>query len=144
MYDVDIFVDVSSHSPRASSRIYGCVLSCTSVCGNPITLEIFGKCEGTYHHCFLEALIAALKRMKKKSRICLHGPDQYVLNMIDHNLKTWSENSFMDHKGRPLKDGDTWRELWSVLSQHEYSTDHRSHEYSGWLMGELKRKAMDI
>lgn len=144
MYRVDIFADTSSHSLRDAHRAYGCILACRSTGGTPVTLEIFGGCQGTYHHCFLAAIIAALGRMKKNSKIYIHGPDDYVLNMIQMNLETWAKNSFKDSKGKPLKDGDTWKQVWELLKQHEYYIERGRHEYSDWLTAELKKKALNI
>ena len=144
MHDVDIFVDISSHSLRSAPRIYGCVLSCKRLGKAPATLEIFGSCQGTYHHCFLEAIIAALGRMNRPSSICIHGPDDYVLNMIEHNLNKWAENSFRDSKGCPVKDADAWRQAWELLRPHKYCIERGRHEYSDWLTAELKKKALHI
>ena len=144
MHDVDIFVDISSHSLRSAPRIYGCVLSCKQPGRPPATLEIFGSCQGTYHHCFLAAVIAALRRMKKPSQIHIHGPNDYVLNMIERNLATWAGNGFRDFRGRPVKDADAWKRAWELLRPHKYCIERGRHEYSDWLTGELKKKALDI
>lgn len=144
VYSVDIFVDTSTHSLRAAHRAYGCILSYKTSGGEPVTLEIFGSCQGTYHHCFLAAIIAALGRMKKPSKICIHGPDDYVLNMIQVNLETWAKNSFRDSKGKTLKDGDNWKQTWELLKPHKYCIARGRHEYSDWLTAELKKKALNI
>lgn len=139
-YDVDIYVDVDNHNPRPAQRIYGCVLSCESIYGNPVTMDIFWMCEGTYHQCFIKAVIAALKRMKKPSRICIHGPDAYVLNMIDHNINMWAGSRFASAKGQPIRNAELWQELWELLKLHEYRTVAGEHEYSDWLVTELARR----
>lgn len=144
MYNVDIFVDISSHSLRSAQRVYGCILSCERPGKIPVTLEVFGNCHGTYHHCFLDAVIAALERMKKNSQICIHGPNDYVLNMIQLNLETWSKNDFRDSRGRAIKDGDAWKRVWELLKPHKYCIARGRHEYSDWLTAELKKKALDI
>ena len=144
MYRVDIFADTSSHSLRDAPRAYGCILACKSTGGTPVTLEIFGGCQGTYHHCFLAAIIAALRRMNQPSRIYIHGPNDYVLNMIERNLDTWAGNGFRDFKGKPIKDNDAWKQAWELLRPHKYCIQHGRHEYSDWLTEELKKKALNI
>ena len=144
MYRVDIFADTSSHSLRDAHRAYGCILACKSTGGTPVTLEIFGGCQGTYHHCFLAAIIAALRRMNQPSRIYIHGPNDYVLNMIERNLDTWAGNGFRDFKGKPIKDNDAWKQAWELLRPHKYCIQHGRHEYSDWLTAELKKKALNI
>lgn len=140
MYDVDIYVDISSHVPRNMCRSYGCVLAYTASIGEPVTLEIFGECKGTGHSCFMQAMIAALGRMKKESHICLHGPDDYILNMVDKNLMGWATQGFLGCRGRPLKNRDLWERIWELLKAHDYHVAHGVHEYTEWLRSELARK----
>lgn len=141
MYDVDIYVDISSHAPQKMCRKYGCVLSCVSASGDPVTLEIFGGCEGTGHHCFMQALAAALARMKKGSCLCLHGSDSYILGMIDNHLEGWAGNGFLDARGNPLKNRETWETLWELLKPHDYHVAYGVHEYTEWLRSELARES---
>lgn len=140
MYDVDIYVDISSHRPQKMCRKYGCVLACTSARGEPVTMEIFGECEGTGHDCFIQAVTAALARMKKESCVHLHGSDTYVLGMIENYLETWAGQGFQGNGGHPLKNQEAWERLWELLEPHDYHVSYGVHEYTEWLRSELARK----
>ena len=97
MKRTNLYIEVSSVSPRKSEKQYGYIIEAESN-GHPVTVGDFGKAEGSYHLVTLTALIEALKRYQKPSEIHIYCPNDYVLGQF-RNIKTWLKNDFKTVKG---------------------------------------------
>lgn len=135
---VDIYLETDSIAPAAYKRKYGYVLA-VSIHGAEKTKEGFGKCDGTYHQTILKALQEALGRMTKSCEITVHSRNAYVIS----NLSKWKklvETNFKDSKGNDIRNVDMWREVCKGAEKHEISVKLGQHEYSSWLLDEMRKR----
>ena len=145
MKRTNLYIEVSSVSPRKSEKQYGYIIEAESN-GHPVTVGDFGKAEGSYHLVTLTALIEALKRYQKPSEIHIYCPNGYVLGQF-RNIKTWLKNDFKTVKGKPVKDEESWRKVACLTAQHEVITEAGEHSsYSGWIHAEMvkRKEAEDV
>lgn len=145
MKRTNLYIEVSSVSPRKTEKQYGYIIEAEHD-GHPVTAGDFGKAEGSYHLVTLTALIEALKRYSKPSEIHIYCANGYVLGQF-RNIKTWLKNDFRTVKGRPVKDGDSWRKVACLTAQHTVFPECDEHSpYSGWMRTEMtkRKEAEDV
>ena len=74
MWKVDIYLETDSKVQKNMDRRCGYVLE--TICAGAIrTVEGFSRISGTYHSANLQNLAAALSRITKTSRVCVHTED---------------------------------------------------------------------
>lgn len=139
MKRADIFLKVSSNNPKAMERKYGYVLEYKAD-GEERTREGFGEEVGTCHQVTLKALIEAMGRFHEPCEICIHSEDTFVLNMMEYNLESWANHEFQTAKGKPVANQEEWMQIWELSKEHLILTEPGEHEYSGWLLSEMKGK----
>lgn len=139
MFEVHIYIETDSHIPRISDKRYGYVLECHTAAGIR-TRGDFGKISGTYHKATLIAMIEAMKRLNQTCEVHIHTSDTFVLNMMDYNLERWAGNGFKTGKGEPVTNPEEWKQLWILKRQQLITTVPGNHEYSEWLIDEMKRR----
>lgn len=139
MYQTKIYITVDSSSPRPTEKYYGYVLECM-VSGQAKTREGFGKVTGTYHQAILTALAEALDRFNQSCEICICTEDEFVLNMLEHNLAIWAGNEFLTSKHKPVANQEEWMRIWSLSNKHLILTEPGKHGYTGWMQGEIQKR----
>lgn len=140
MQRVDIYIAIDSASTRISKKMYGYVLEC-EVSGQAKTREGFGTAEGTYHFGELTAMIAALERLKQPCEVHIHSENDFVLSMLERNLRTWAAAGFVTTKGKPVANKELWMIVWKLSQKHLVKTVPGKHPYSEWLKEEMKKGA---
>lgn len=139
MYRVDIYLESDSRYLGVWERKAGYYISCTLSNGQDYSdLKVMGI-KGTYNHCLLAALNAALHRMRQSSEIHIYSGNAYILDMLDNNLTSWAGKGFKNGKGEPVKDREQWEDLWKNVQGHIIVTERGLHEYSRWLKWMLAR-----
>lgn len=139
MYQTKIYISVDSSSPRPTEKYYGYVLECM-VGGEAKTREGFGKVMGTYHQAVLTALAEALERFNQSCEVCICTEDEFVLNMLEHNLVIWAGNEFLTSKHKPVANQEEWIRVWEASKNQIIHGAIGRHAYSGWLSGEINRR----
>lgn len=67
----------------------------------------------------LLALKEAFSHMKKRSRITIYIDSQYITSAISNGwLDSWSASGFKK-KGKEIKHADLWKEIMTMMEQHE-------------------------
>lgn len=140
MKRVDIYVETDNTAPRSLERWTGYVLECMKSSGDLYTETDFNRKIGTYHETILRTLIEALSRMKKNSEIHIHTKDNWVLEMIDRNLKNWAAGGFVNNKGKPLTNQEEWRKLYDLTINHMIVKEPGQHTYYAWMQREMDRR----
>lgn len=140
MYEVHIYIETDSVSPRRMERWYGYVLEYETKTGRPITREGFKKITGTYHQATLQAMNAALGRLTKDCELYIHTPDEFVVDMVENNLETWAECGFINRRGQPVANQEEWMEYWEKTQKHFVFTLFGGHPYSDWMKSEMERR----
>ena len=70
----------------------------------------------------LQAVIAGLEALKKRSRVEVISDSVYVTQGCQEWLANWKANNWRRREGRrwkPVKNEELWRTLDALLSQHE-------------------------
>ena len=107
MWKVDIYLETDSKVQKNMDRRCGYVLE--TICAGAIrTVEGFRRISGTYHSANLQNLAAALSRITKTSRICVHTEDAYVAAHI-RKLSEMAETDWKDSKGSLIRNADLWK-----------------------------------
>ncbi len=80
----------------------------------------------------LQNLAAALSRITKTSRICVHTEDAYVVAHIT-KLSEMAETAWKDSKGGLIRNADLWKNIWELAEKHrlEITANTDKHSYSG-------------
>lgn len=139
MKRADIYIKTDSSSQKATERWYGYVLEFKHN-GETRTREGFGTVTATYHQAILTALIEAIERFREECEIHIHTEDVFILNMMEQNLETWAENGFRTAKGKAVANQEEWIRVWQQSKRHLILAEPGEHEYSGWLLSEIKTK----
>lgn len=139
MKRADVFLKTDSVSPKKAEKWYGYVLEYKAD-GETKTREGFGKIEGTYHQAVLTALIEALERFRESCEVHVHTENEFILNMIDTNLKKWAGNEFQNSRGKPVANQEEWIEVWGLSNKQLLITEHGDHEYASWLESAIRRE----
>lgn len=142
MYEVEIYITTDSVSPRECERKYGYVLECQKN-GNALTREGFGKITGTWNKATLKAITEAMERVNQSCQLTIHTENEYVLNMMDHNLSKWAGNGFATSRGKPVTNREEWIQLWEHAKKHIIRTAPGRHSYTGWILSEIGREMKD-
>lgn len=85
--------------------------------------EISGGEEATTNNRMeLQAAIAALRELKRPSKVDLYTDSAYLKNGITTWIKGWKENGWRRRAGKrllPVKNEDLWRELDRLTGRHQ-------------------------
>lgn len=136
MKRVNIYIGINPASTRKSKKRYGFVLECV-IDDFPHTRDQFGEVEDTYNGAVLQAINAALRRMKQPCEIHIHTENKYILNMIETNLDLWVGNGFTNSKGNPLENQEEWKMLWQQSVKHMLISEPGRHPFTEWIGGVL-------
>lgn len=138
MFEVHIYITQSSGNTRKSKRSYGYVLECM-LRGEAKTVEGFGETESTFHETNLIAINKALARLNQSCEVHIHTEDNFILNMIEHNLERWAANDFKTSKDKPVESEKEWRKLWDLQKKQLIIPKAGSHTYSEWIKEEIRK-----
>ena len=82
--------------------------------------ELFGGSASTTNNRMeLQAVIEALKGMKRASRLRIHTDSQYVHKGISEWIIGWKRKGWKTADGKPVKNQDLWMELDALSASHE-------------------------
>ena len=137
MYRVNIYLESDSRYMGSRERKTGYFMSCILDNGQEYSDMKVISAEGTWNHCTLEAMRAALERMKKPSEIHIYSENEYILDMLEKSLPAWAENGFVNSRGKPVKDGKEWKAVWETAGPHLIVAERGTHEYSTWMKWEM-------
>jgi len=69
----------------------------------------------------LSAVIAALRALKRRSRVRVHTDSQYVMQGITQWLPNWKARGWRTTGRTPVKNVDLWQELERLVAAHDVS-----------------------
>ena len=141
MKEINIYLYSSIKGSKIKNGAYTYLLEMTTQKG-PITLSKTEKAEGmTAHKSELCALAAALKRIKKNSRLTIYTDSGYLATNARDSLITWKENGWKNAKGKAVKHLEEWQEIYRLLQRHSFKFVVSSeHSYYRW----MKKETEDI
>ena len=89
----------------------------------------------------IETALQALKRIKPGTQVTLYTTNKYLASALNTWLKTWQQSNYVTARGKPVKNGEKWREVAQILNTKGIrvaATTERS-EGTSWIKGETAK-----
>lgn len=125
MHEVRIYIETDTKAPKAKEGRYGYTLECLGH-----TKDGVGCIEnGTYYRLVLTAMIKALERMSRYSKINIKTDCKHII-YSHQNIEKWKQNGWKKQGGNALANADLWKRLHELEKGHEItlqfagSTEH--------------------
>ena len=82
--------------------------------------ELFGgEAHTTNNRMELTAVIRGLQALTRRCSVHIHTDSQYVKNGMESWIHGWKRNGWRTAAKTPVKNGDLWQMLDSLVSQHD-------------------------
>ncbi len=78
-----------------------------------------GAANTTNNRMELQAVIEALKSLKKSSKVDLYTDSQYVRTGMMEWIRNWKRNGWRNAEKKPVKNTELWQELDALAAQHD-------------------------
>lgn len=78
-----------------------------------------GEPDTTNNRMELQAVIQALKALKRPCHVIVHTDSQYVQKGMKEWLAGWKQRGWRTADKKPVKNADLWQELDALVQQHE-------------------------
>ena len=140
--EIDIYIECNSASPGEVNRQYRYLLECRSQPGN--TRGGGEQLTGTYNVAVMTALIQALERITRPCVIYIHCRNDWMLNMLIHQLPGWIERGFQGSRGKQIAHVGLWKRIAELTAEHELIIVKGKHEYSNWMKEEMGKGERDV
>lgn len=140
--EIDIYIECDSTSPKEMDRQYRYLLECRSFPGN--TRSGGDQLTGTYNMATMTALIRALERIRRPCTIYIHCRNDWMLNMLVHQMQAWIEKDFRNSKGNQIANAGLWQRIAELTAEHELIAVKGKHEYSNWMKEEMGKGERDV
>ena len=66
----------------------------------------------------MTAVIEALKKLRKPSKVVIHTDSQYVKNGLTSWLPRWKRNGWITSTKKPVKNAELWRSMEALCNKH--------------------------
>lgn len=139
---IDIYIECSSTSPREMDRQYRYLLECRSHPGN--TRSGGDRLTGTYNMASLTALIEAMERIVRPCVVYIHCRNEWMLNMLQHQLQGWTEKGFRNSKGKLITNAGLWQRIAELSRDQDLIGVSGKHEYSTWMKKEMEKGEQNV
>lgn len=148
MFDVNLYIEISTRNPRRCGRYYIYVLEYVTKKNEICTAGSWGYEENiSLQRIYPLIVIKALKYVKKESRIRIFGLCGGILAplfMQNKNgvkqLEEWKNKGWLNSAGEPVRNADLWQQLEEEERKHEFAEGEKEHTYKEWMKTELKRR----
>lgn len=140
--EIDIYIECDSTSPKEMNRQYRYLLECRSLPGN--TRSGGDQLTGTYNMATMTALIKALERIRRPCIIYIHCRNDWMLNMLVHQMPAWIGKDFRNSKGNQIANVGLWQRIAELTAEHELIAVRGKHEYSNWMKEEMGKGERDV
>ena len=139
---IDIYIECSSTSPREMDRQYRYLLECRSHPGN--TRNGGSRMTGTYNMASMTALAEAMERIVRPCVVYVHCRNEWMLNMLHHQLQGWAEKDFRNSKGNLIANAGLWQRIAELSGEHDLIGVSGKHAYSTWMKEEMGKGEQDV
>lgn len=78
-----------------------------------------GEAATTNNRMELQAVIEALKVLKRRCHVIVHTDSQYVQKGMSEWMDGWKRRGWRTADKKPVKNADLWQELDTLVQQHE-------------------------
>lgn len=138
MWEVNIFIQTDSISPRTLNRSYGYLIECRTQSGKLHKKEEIGKIEGTLHQAALTAVNQAMKRLNQSCIVHIYTEDRLLCNMFSSSMDKWAANDWRTSKNSEVKNREEWETLFKLTRGQLVRMIPGKHKYSDWLVTKMK------
>ena len=80
-----------------------------------------GEANTTNNRMELQAVIEALRALKRPCQVVVHTDSQYVQKGMNEWLEGWKRRQWRTADKKPVKNADLWQALDALVAQHEVS-----------------------
>ena len=140
--EIDIYIECDSTSPKEMNRQYRYLLECRSLPGN--TRSGGDQLTGTYNMATMTALIKALERIRRPRIIYIHCRNDWMLNMLVHQMPVWIGKDLRNSKGNQIANAGLWQRIAELTAEHKLIAVKGKHEYSNWMKEEMGKGERDV
>ena len=140
--EIDIYIECDSTSPKEMNRQYRYLLECRSLPGN--TRSGGDQLTGTYNMATMTALTKALERIRRPCIIYIHCRNDWMLNMLVHQMPVWIGKDFRNSKGNQIANVGLWQRIAELTAEHKLIAVKGKHEYSNWMKEEMGKGERDV
>jgi ribonuclease HI len=78
-----------------------------------------GAAHTTNNRMELQAVIEALRALKRPVAVRIHTDSQYVKNGITQWIRGWKRNGWLTSNKEPVKNAELWRQLDELVGMHQ-------------------------
>ncbi|RDY30315.1 RNase H family protein [Lachnotalea glycerini] len=143
MFDVNIYIETTIKSANVGAGYYGYVVEyMLQKKQEPITrVEIEKEVNITANQLYLMACYRALEILEKPCDIIIYTDSAYLQNGINTWMHQWYQADWIGAKGEHIKNLDLWKPLHEIASKHLIKVENvKAHNYSAWLLDEIRKK----
>lgn len=140
--EVNIYTSSSIKGMRAGDGNVGYVLELIKA-GEPYTkCEVVPVQHLTANQSQMQALIEALKRLKKPCELNIYTDSTYISNAYNGNwIDKWIQNEWKNDRNKEIANQDRWEQLEELLKPHKYRFHvNKHHSYRKWLEEQIRRQ----
>ena len=140
---VDIFIESDIPPLKRQSGRYGYIIAYINKNNELKTAEGYGIAQSaTQNSIALDAIAAALQRMREAAEINIYVNSAYVAGMFASGTFTaWQQNGFISSKNKKIVDYPKWERLSALVKMHVVTVIYTlHHEYSLYLRNCIKKE----
>lgn len=114
MQEVKIYIETDTKAPKVREGHYAYTLECLG------HIRDGTGCvkNGTYYRLVLTAMIKALERMLRHSKIDIKTDCKHII-YSHQNVQNWERNGWKKQDGDSLANADLWKRLYELEKGHE-------------------------
>ena len=140
---VDIFIENDIPPLKRQSGRYGYIIAYINKNNELKTAEGYGIAQSaTQNSIALDAIAAALQRMREAAEINIYVNSAYVAGMFASGTFTaWQQNGFISSKNKTIVDYPKWERIAALVKMHVVTVIYTlHHEYSLYLRNCIKKE----
>ena len=137
---VNLYIVTSMRGPskRPGACLY--ILETQTTKGPATITNTIGMENANENGAALEALTAALKRLKQPCSLNIYLDAQYIAAALENRwYQKWKFEGWKNAKGKPVCDVAKWQEIEYLLSLHDFRVRLKTgHPYRDWMEREVR------
>ncbi len=139
---VNVYIYTTVKGPRKRAGAYTYILEIETAKGPATLSKTEYMKEATEHQAELQAMIAALKRLKKPCALSIYTDSEYLAGALERGwIAEWKEKEWKNAKGQPIAHMTEWQETAILLNEHRFQCLVGSrHSYYTWMQQEARKK----
>lgn len=139
---VNLYIETTIQGPAKHGGRYMWLLETIKADGHPATRQDISCWQDIKEvDLVLQAMIAALARMRVESIIEVYTPCQYIWSAIENGwLEAWQKNDWNTAKGTPIRHKEAWQQVSEHMEKHLVLVNRENHSYRKWMQEQLRKE----